>query len=130
MATMPLEGSHAARNGFILAGVVVVVFVVSVFLVQLMQNNDTMQRCFVLKEGTVSTYLVIEDGTPNASMTVIERENGKDVVPQSTGPGTLEENAITLVDGTRLEFNDTQLVWPEGSLLAGSVFTASDCPAY
>ena len=95
-----------------------------------MQNNDTMQRCFVLKEGTVSTYLVIEDGTPNASMTVIERENGKDVVPPSTGPGTLEENAITLVDGTRLEFNDTQLVWPEGSLLAGSVFTASDCPAY
>lgn len=127
---MPLEGSHTARNGFILAGVVVVVFVVSVFLVQLMQNNNAMQRCFVLKEGAVSTYLVIEDGTPNASMTVIERENGKDVVPPSTGPGTLEENAITLVDGTRLEFNDTQLVWPEGSLLAGSVFTASDCPAY
>ncbi len=127
---MPLEGSHTMRNGLVFAGVVVVLFVVSVVLVQFMQNDNAMKRCFVLVEGAVSTHLVIEDGTPNASMTVIERKNGKDVVPPSTGPGTLEENAMTLVDGTRLEFNDTQLVWPEGSLLAGSVFTASECPAY
>lgn len=88
-----------------------------------------MKRCFVLREGDVSTWLVIESGEPNASMTVIERKAGVDVEPPNTGPGTLETNAMILVDGTRLAFDDAQLVWPEGSLLAGSVFVATACPA-
>lgn len=89
-----------------------------------------MKRCFVLHEGDVSTWLVIESGEPNASMTVIERKAGVDVEPPSTGPATLEPGALLLVDGTRLAFDDKRLVWPEGSLLAGSVFLASECPEY
>ncbi len=87
-----------------------------------------MKRCFVLREGELSTWLVIESGEPNASMTVIERRAGVDVEPPSTGPATLEADALVLVDGTRLAFDDAQLVWPEGSLLAGSVFVAAECP--
>ena len=98
--------------------------------IQRFQNTAPVQRCYVLREGEVETHLVFEDGKSDTPVTVIERRNGKDVEPPSTGPGRVEGNTLTLVDGTSLDFDDTQLVWPEGSLLAGSVFVSSECPAF
>ena len=126
-----LNGNQNRSSNYKVITVGVVIVLAVIFsIVKLIQDNDAQKLCFVLEEGDVNTYLVIEDGEPNASITVIERRNGEDIEPPMTGPGTLEESAVVLVDGTRLEFNDTELVWPVGSLLAGSVFVASDCPTF
>lgn len=112
------------------------IFAVGFFLVilvvvfQRMQSASASKLCFVLEEGPKSTYIAIEYGSPNASVTILERKNGKDIEPPSTAPATLEKKAVVLVDGTTLIFDDKKLTWPEGSLLAGTVFNAVGCPTY
>ncbi len=120
--------SHRVLYGILSAIGMFIIF----FLIAFQWPRDAFQTklCFVLEEGDVRTYVVIEDGSPNASITILEQQNGKDIVPPSTGPGTLEKNAVVLVDGTTLAFDDEKLTWPEGSLLAGTVFDAVDCDAY
>ena len=125
IAIMP---SHLASKKTVAAVAAVVLIIAATAMLRSEESPDP-RLCFVLREGDVSTHLVIEDGKPNGSMTVVERRGGIDVEPPTTGPGDLEGNAFTLADGTRLEFDEARLVWPEGSLLAGSVFVASDCPA-
>ncbi len=117
----------------VLYGVVAVSFVTVLLfiIIPLWQHSSSVvQRCFVLEQNGIQTYVAIEDTSPNASITILERRDGKDIEPPSTGPGTLEDGAVVLVDGTRLVFDSTQLVWPEGSLLAGSVFVTTPCPSF
>ncbi len=128
--TIPLEIFTSKYNKFFIISVVIMFFIVSIFLFQQLKNNNASTLCFVLNEDTVSTYIILEDGEPNGSMTIIERKNGENIEPPSTGPGNLEKNAFVLADGTSLEFDSAQLVWPDGSLLAGSVFISSECPVY
>lgn len=108
-------------------GVSIIIFEISS---QWIKKSSAERLCFVLNEGKTDTYIIIEDSRPNALITIVERRDDKDVEPPSTGPGTLEKDAVVLVDGTRLLFNETRLIWPNGSLLAGSEFLTTDCPKF
>jgi len=76
------------------------IFAVGFFLVilvvvfQRMQSASASKLCFVLEEGPKSTYIAIEYGSPNASVTILERKNGKDIEPPSTAPATLEKRPL------------------------------------
>lgn len=91
-------------------------------------QGSTMKRCFILDEGDVRTTLVIEGEGANASLTVLEQRDGRDLAPPEKAPGALIPEGFKYPDGTVLTITNGKLTFPPGSLLPGVVFTEGACP--
>jgi hypothetical protein len=87
-------------------------------------SGATVKHCYEVVDGAERTLVVIEDGSPQASVTILDADGGN---PQKT-LGRLEAGAFVYADGTRLHFDAESVRGSAGSLLDGVVGKACPCP--
>lgn len=90
-------------------------------------------RCYELVEGATRAVIKVEaapslNDAQGGQVTVYSYVDGVEEFTPETTAGRLELDAFVYADGTRLTLTDTNLTWPQDSLLEGAVFTTTACP--
>ena len=90
-------------------------------------------RCYELVEGSSRAVIKVEaapssNDAQGGQVTVYSYLDGVEEFSPETTAGRLEPDAFVYADGTRLTLTDTNLTWPQDSLLEGAVFTTTACP--
>ena len=87
-------------------------------------TGGAVKHCYEVVDGNERTLIVIEEGSPQASVTIMDKGGGN---AQKT-LGRLEPGAFVYADGTRLLFDAETVRGSKGSLLDGIEGKATTCP--